>query len=279
MKINSRNDSIIRRLGIATFMKGAETLEAFFQRCTTLGIGYIEILCEKPLSLPKDVSPLERKHIRELLVSYSLTPIVHATYYDVNIASLNPQIGRASMQQIRESVIFAADIEAPIVDLHPGNLPGDYPKRFLKQSRDNLLRHLSTVINSAEELEVIVSIENKQQGQNLQTIATVDDQIAIIRKMSSKYCRATFDVGHANTYSCDLIDYARRIAPYLVNVHLHDNNGTKDEHLTLGQGNIDFESVLKTLDAVQYSGPFIFEVKSWAGLESSIRTMTKLISQ
>lgn len=277
--IKSGSDQVMRRLGISTFMGCAKTLEAFFQRCATLGVGYVEILCEKPLALPVDVSPLERKQLRELLDSYSLTPIVHASYFDVNIASLNPQIGTASMQQILEAIIFAADIHANIVDLHPGNLPGDYPKLFLQQSRNNLRKHLSTLIETAENLQVIVSIENKQRGRNLQVISTTDEQLAIIREISSKYCRATFDVGHANTYSCNLNDYARGIAPYLVNVHLHDNNGTKDEHLALGQGNIDFKNVLKTLDAVQYSGPFILEVKSWAGLQSSIRTMAKLVSK
>jgi sugar phosphate isomerase/epimerase len=275
----NRNNPVMRRLGISTFMGCAKTLESFFQRCATLGVGFVEVQCEKPLALPVDVSPLERKQIRELLTSYALTPIVHASYYDVNIASLNPQIGTASMQQIQEAIIFAADIDATIVDLHPGNLPRDYPKRCLQKSRKNLLKQLSHLMEIAENLQVIVSVENKQRGHNLQTISTVDEQLAIIREISSKYCRATFDVGHANTYSCDLNDYARRIVPYLVNVHLHDNNGTKDEHLALGRGNIDFKSILNILDAVQYSGPFIIEVKSWAGIQSSIRTITKLVKK
>ncbi len=277
--MNSGNDLFMRRLGIATYIGCAKTLEAFFQRCANLGVGFVEVVCEKPLALPVDVSSLERKQIRETLTSYALTPIVHASYYDVNIASLNPQIGTASMQQIQEAIIFAADIDATIVDLHPGNLPGDYPKRFLQQSWNNLRKQLSHLIKIAENLQVIVSVENKQRGRNLQTISTMDEHLAIIREISSKYCRATFDVGHANTYSCNLNDYARGIAPHLVNVHLHDNNGTKDEHLALGQGDINFKSVLKTLDAVQYSGPFILEVKSWAGLQRSIRTMTKLVSK
>jgi sugar phosphate isomerase/epimerase len=269
----------MRRLGISTYMGCAKTLEAFFQSCSTIGVGYVEILCEKPLALPMDITPLERKQIRELLNSYSLTPIVHAPFYDINIASLNPQIGTASMQQIQEAITFAADIKANIVDFHPGNLPGDYPKRFLQQSRKNLLKHLSNLIEIAENQQITLSIENKQRGRNLQVISSSDEQLAIIREISSKYCQVTFDVGHANTYSYNLHNYARCIAPHLVNVHLHDNNGIKDEHLALGQGNINFKKVLKTLDAVQYSGPFILEVKSWAGLQSSIETITKLVSK
>ncbi|MFX1563003.1 MAG: TIM barrel protein, partial [Promethearchaeota archaeon] len=109
---NNGNGSIKRRLGISTYVGCEETIEAFFQRCEKLGVAYVEVLCEKPMALPVDVTQRERKQIRELLESYSLTPIVQAPYFDINIASLNSRIGDASMQQIKEAILFAADIEA-----------------------------------------------------------------------------------------------------------------------------------------------------------------------
>ena len=53
------------------------------------------------------------------------------------------------------------------------------------------------------------------------------------------------------------------------NVHIHDNNGKRDEHLELGEGNIDFGAVVNMLDG--YTGNFVIEVKT-ACMESAARS-------
>jgi len=37
------------------------------------------------------------------------------------------------------------------------------------------------------------------------------------------------------------------LAPYLGELHLHDNCGKQDEHLAMGKGNIDFQRIFKHL--------------------------------
>ena len=62
-----------------------------------------------------------------------------------------------------------------------------------------------------------------------------------------------FDIGHANTTG--QIGAMLALEARFVNMHVHDNDGTGDQHLGLGYGNIDF-SVLRLL---KYRGNHILE--------------------
>ena len=80
----------------------------------------------------------------------------------------------------------------------------------------------------------------------------------------------TFDIGHANTTGQvdAMID---RFADRLVNIHIHDNHGQRDEHLTIGDGGIDFDRVLGLLSS--YRGNYIIESKN---LDSAVESQSRL---
>jgi sugar phosphate isomerase/epimerase len=56
---------------------------------------------------------------------------------------------------------------------------------------------------------------------------------------------------------------------FIVNVHLHDNNGVKDEHLPIGEGNIDFSNMFNKMKNWR-NKPLIIECHSPAGLEEGV---------
>jgi sugar phosphate isomerase/epimerase len=65
-----------------------------------------------------------------------------------------------------------------------------------------------------------------------------------------------FDIGHANVVG-DIDNFLENIKRFL-NVHIHDNNGHRDEHLVLGEGSIDIPNFVDLL-VKQYSGSVIIE--------------------
>jgi len=67
------------------------------------------------------------------------------------------------------------------------------------------------------------------------------------------------DVGHAFMMG-DLGDAIETAAEYVVTTHLHDNNGKSDDHLTPGQGKIDWPAALVSLKKIGYEGVWMFEV-------------------
>ena len=76
------------------------------------------------------------------------------------------------------------------------------------------------------------------------------------------------DVGHMNMRLTgggyfegqSVMDYFRRLPLPVVEVHLHDNNGVKDEHGHFGLGNIEFGQVAQALKAIGFDGVSTIEI-------------------
>lgn len=67
-----------------------------------------------------------------------------------------------------------------------------------------------------------------------------------------------WDVGHANIQGSldkDIESFADKI----VEVHLHDNHGKQDEHLSIGDGQIDFLKVISKLKQADFNGLLMIE--------------------
>jgi sugar phosphate isomerase/epimerase len=84
--------------------------------------------------------------------------------------------------------------------------------------------------------------------------------------------KVLLDVGHVNVGGEDPSDSVRKAREYLAHVHIHDNDGTKDQHLVPGDGKIDFAPIVKALREVGYDGYVSAELEQGEGDESALRT-------
>jgi sugar phosphate isomerase/epimerase len=78
------------------------------------------------------------------------------------------------------------------------------------------------------------------------------------------------DIGHANTTG-QLNEIIDVLGSRIMNVHIHDNDGKQDQHLTIGEGTVDFDDCLKRLSS--YGGRYIIECKT---LESGSESQDRL---
>jgi sugar phosphate isomerase/epimerase len=67
------------------------------------------------------------------------------------------------------------------------------------------------------------------------------------------------DVGHAFLMG-DLADAIEACSGHLVTTHLHDNRRRADDHLSPGEGAIDWPATLMSLQKIGYDGVWLFEV-------------------
>jgi sugar phosphate isomerase/epimerase len=258
-------------LGIATFPLMEEGLVGFMEFVASLGLQYVEIRGERPYALPQDVERGELENIQGKLASLSLRPIVHSAVYDINLASLNPLVRKASIRQTVESIRFAAKIGAKIVIIHPGRLPKDYPPMYLKNSRINLLTSLNVMARMAGRIGVMLAIENSPRGKAHRLVATPQEHLHILRRLGSPHLGALLDLGHAHTWGLDLRDYIRSLAGYILLFHVHDNRGGTDEHLALGRGNIDLSGAAEEIQRLSRPHPLILNMRRREDIVASIR--------
>jgi sugar phosphate isomerase/epimerase len=76
------------------------------------------------------------------------------------------------------------------------------------------------------------------------------------------------DLGHLN-YRLRSVDYWRDITPEeyiaavpvpIIEIHVHDNDGVRDDHAYIGYGNGDFEAMARGLRAIGFDGVSTIEV-------------------
>jgi sugar phosphate isomerase/epimerase len=199
-------------------------------------------------------NPETKMQITETLASTGLTATVHAPYGDLNLASLNYPIWRESVRQVVTCIGHGAAF-TDRVTIHPGYLspvgkilPGkawDLQKEALVEIGRCAVDHGVTAC-----LENMIGIKEflcREPGE----LAGMTDGIAGIGM--------TIDFGHANTVG--KVDAFLPCLRRASHVHIHDNHGSSDEHLALGQGTIPWERVGPVI-ARDYRGIVVVEGRS-----------------
>lgn len=206
--------------------------------------------------------PEAEKDFKTLLPSYSFRPQLHAPISDVNVGSLNPRAWDLAMRTHEETFAAAARLGIERVTLHPGNhtpLSRGHYGRVHEQSR-RAIRRLDTV---ALELGLTVCLENMALGWAFETVS-MDQLLDLTQGTEMSYC---LDIGHAHI-SKRLPEFLR-FADRFGNVHIHDNKGVTDDHLTLGQGDVPWQGAVEELLNGGYRGAFVIESRDFASARGS----------
>ena len=66
------------------------------------------------------LADMGRRELKDLLSSYDLTYTIHTAIADVNIASLNDRMGKASLDTVLEDVALAPELGVDVLTVHPG---------------------------------------------------------------------------------------------------------------------------------------------------------------
>ncbi len=67
----------------------------------------------------------------------------------------------------------------------------------------------------------------------------------LLDALDSPQVRFCFDTGHANAFgSAPYGEWMEMLGDRLGEIHIHDNDGTTDEHLPVGEGNFPFRELL-----------------------------------
>jgi sugar phosphate isomerase/epimerase len=169
-----------------------------------------------------------------LLQSAGLSTTIHAAFLDLNPGALDTTIREATRQRFQQ-VFQAAEILKPkVIVFHPG-----YDELRYGSSRDawleNSISFWREFLPQARAVGTVIAVENifEKDPSTLR---------ALLEAVADPCFRHCFDVGHWNMFSTGgLEEWFIELGSYMAELHIHDNCGRADEHLPLGEGQIDFE--------------------------------------
>jgi sugar phosphate isomerase/epimerase len=102
----------------------------------------------------------------------------------------------------------------------------------------------------------------------------------LIEKINHPDFGFCFDTGHFNLFSTvPMEQWFEALGSRLVEVHLHDNDGTADAHQALGQGTIDFDKFFGLMSTRAPMPVFTIEAHDKNDIETSLERVQALITK
>jgi sugar phosphate isomerase/epimerase len=173
----------------------------------------------------------------------------HGPFGDLNGGSYDPMIREVTRDRMVLGYQTARKLEATHIVFHHGfvphtSLPKNWVSRFVQFWKSfldgkpaNVYFHLENLLELSPEIMI-------------ETIDTISDP-----RVS-----ACLDVGHAHCNSTTpVLNWIEKLGDRIRYVHIHDNDGTSDQHLAIGEGNIAFDDVCSALN--QYSPDAIWALE------------------
>jgi sugar phosphate isomerase/epimerase len=249
-------------LGAAMDVRFGATVEEFVAYVTDLGLDHVELKREYLYGHPETPDPAS---VRDLADSYGVEVTYHAPFRDWNIGSFNDEVREASVEQVKRTIDDAATAEAAAVVVHGGSVPTRYPEWVRAKAHENALLSLAECAQYAQLVGVPLCLENQPHDPEKRRYTTSPSDLAgVIEEIdvTPEYFGVTLDVGHAKVNGYDWEAFVDRFGDRIRVCHLHDNDGTADQHDPL----TGYEPVVEAVPADH----FVFETKSVADVAVSV---------
>lgn len=258
---------------------------------------YIQLNC----GLQKQSFDEIAKKLNNIKKEYDVIYSVHQSMFlpdgcfYLNLGSSDDVVWIETINSLKKSIDLAKEIGSTFVSFHGGYAANRAYQKVemspvtidgkisFQEAYSNFRRGLNKILNYAEG-DVDISVENCCYRPLIRNLFSRSEDFRYL----SDRAKILFDVGHAyfskktlndNRYTDRIIE-ERRISE----IHISDNDGSKDAHQLIGYGTIPFEEVFKHLIRIQRLPPVIIEAtqKRWKytdnDLGSCITNLTNMLS-
>jgi len=254
-------------LGASMDVRFGIDVEAFMAYIDRLGLDHVELTTEYLEGHSDAPSPAE---VGALADKYGVTLTYHAPFRDWNLGSFNDRSARAGVEQVKASLDAAAAASAGAVVVHGGDVPERYPDWVRAEARANAMDSLRKCADHAAAVGIPLCLENQPPHPRRERYTVTPDALAeTIAEVGAgpETLRVTLDVGHANVAGVDWQRYVDRFGDRIEVCHLHDNDGSGDQHKPLRE----HEEIVDAVDAT-YN---VFEMKSVSAVAQCVGADTE----
>jgi len=187
------------------------------------------------------MSAWDISEVRDVL-SYRPEISFHGPFMDLNPAAIDMQVRQATMDRFSQTFALAEILRPKCIVFHSGYEKWKYALKietWLERSID----FWDPFIERAAQLELKIAIENifEDEPTNLRML---------MEKIGGTHFGICFDTGHFNLFTkVPLQTWIDELKDYLVELHVHDNDTSADQHLPIGEGVFDFKALFKAIPA------------------------------
>lgn len=134
----------------------------------------------------------------------------------------------------------------------------DIPAHKEQETHDINLAFMRELLPFAKQQGVTICLENMpMRNFSISTPAAI---LRFVEEINDEHFKICLDTGHAEMVSdTSPGDAVRMLGDKIRVLHVHDNNGERDQHLLPGKGVIDWPAFVKALRDIGFNGVFSLE--------------------
>jgi len=173
-------------------------------------------------------------------LSYTPSFTVHGPFMDLSPGAVDPAVREVTVSRFSQTLELAESIKARAVVFHSGYEKWKYDHNldiWLEES----IKTWSPLLENAKQRGLRIAIENifEDHPMNLK---------ALMERIVDEDFGLCFDTGHFNLFSTiTLTEWLSMVGERIIELHIHDNDGTRDHHMAPGKGKFDFSTLFRKL--------------------------------
>lgn len=184
----------------------------------------------------------------------------HLPYFSIKV-NTDPDYAELCSQKMHTAMDIAKALNVKTAVLHPNCTTVRMRAYDRKEAYDAAMAHLSPFAEYAAKIGLNVIIENTRLVPGI--------------RQSHRYCQGPeelcqvadalgfgicWDFGHANLAGLKQSEALAYVGRRLKAIHIHDNNGTDDDHIAPFMGNVNWVDAMHGLALAEFEGSFNYEV-------------------
>lgn len=243
-----------------------------FDDCVALacqrGLG-IEIMA---FSLPQVLDGEWRVLDKEYKAALADVPgpvTMHGPFMDLVSGSPDERINMVSYGRYEHVIRIAAGLGIRQIVLHANYIGLLHNEVYRQGWHQRNVDFWGPLGDYAKAYDVVIAIENMWE---------FDPTIIsnLLSELDHPYLKACIDVGHANLFSdpdIDFDDWLELTRPWIIEMHLNNNNGVMDEHhgFDWERGVLNYAEILPKLRALPANPVMVLEMDRIDDMKSSLR--------
>jgi sugar phosphate isomerase/epimerase len=181
---------------------------------------------------------INQEDLKRLLETLDYKPSlsIHAPFMELSPGARDSKVQAVTLERFTHALEIAEMLSASHIVFHSGYEKWNYDHNmnvWLEKS----IKTWQKVIELSKNLDLNIAIENIFED-------TPTNLELLMKELYSPKFGICFDTGHFNIFSTiGLDDWMTVLAPYIIELHLHDNDKTLDAHYPIGEGSFDFKKL------------------------------------
>lgn len=216
---------------------------------------------------------IDLKEVREVSSALSdrgLFTTIHGPFMELSPGAPDGRVRMATVDRFNQTLDVAERLRPRAIVLHGGfddrHFDGDVDV-WLNES----LKTWPEIAARAERLDTVIAVEN-----------IFEEEPTPLRRLIDSIASSAFgvciDVGHLKLFSkVSLEEWFKTINNDIKELHIHDNHGTTDEHLAIGEGDIDFDLFFSLVTAHAEDPIYTIEPHGEEALKRALKAVQRYL--